>query len=513
MACAFIQCLSAFAANVNLAWDPKSDTGLAGYKIYYGTSSRSYGTPINVGNVTTYTVTGLNSGTYYFGVTAYYTSGSETGFSNEVSTTVTSVTPDSTPPTITLTSPSNGSSSSGTVTVSANASDNIGVAGVQFIVDGVNLGSEDISAPYSVSWNTATVPNGAHTLTARARDAAGNQTISSPITVNVSVTPDSTPPTITLTSPANGSSSSGTATVSANASDNIGVAGVQFIVDGVNLGSEDTSAPHSVSWNTATVSNGAHTLTARARDGAGNQTSSSPITVNVSNTATTLSGLVGAFAFNENSGTTAGDSSGNSNTGSLGGASWTSQGKFSNALSFDGLSNVVTVNDSTSLALSNGMTLEAWVYPVAPLVGWKSVVQKDGYGYYLYGSSDRGNVPAAGGSFGSVSGPQTVFGTAPLPSNTWTHLAAAYDGSVLRLFVNGSQVNSVTVSGGPMRYDPLPLRIAASQYGEFFPGRIDEVRIYNRALTQSEIQNDMNTSIGGTSANSPLPAPTNVSVK
>src|SRR5215510_9740452 len=63
IACTFLHCLSAFAANVNLAWDPKTDSGLAGYKMYYGTSSRSYGTPINVGNVTSYIMTGLNSGT------------------------------------------------------------------------------------------------------------------------------------------------------------------------------------------------------------------------------------------------------------------------------------------------------------------------------------------------------------------------------------------------------------------------------------------------------------------
>jgi Big-like domain-containing protein/fibronectin type III domain protein len=187
-ACTLIQCLSVFAQSVNLAWDPKTDSGLAGYKIYQGTSSRNYSTSINVGNVTSYTVAGLNSGTYYFAVTAYYTSGTETGFSNEVSTTVTTTTTDSTPPSITLTSPANGSSISGTVTLIASVSDNIGVVGVQFIVDGVNLGSEDPGEPFSDPWDTATVSNGAHTLTARARDAAGNQTISSPITVNVSNT-------------------------------------------------------------------------------------------------------------------------------------------------------------------------------------------------------------------------------------------------------------------------------------------------------------------------------------
>ena len=74
---------------------------------------------------------------------------------------------------------------SGTVTLSANASDNVGVVGVQFLVDNNPVAAEDITAPYGVSWNTATVANGTHILTARARDAAGNTATSAPVTVNV----------------------------------------------------------------------------------------------------------------------------------------------------------------------------------------------------------------------------------------------------------------------------------------------------------------------------------------
>ena len=75
-------------------------------------------------------------------------------------------------------------------------------------------------------------------------------------------------------------------TVSANASDNVGVAGVQFYLDGALLGTEDTTAPYSVSWNTTTATNASHTLLARARDAAGNITNSAPLTVTVSNTQT-----------------------------------------------------------------------------------------------------------------------------------------------------------------------------------------------------------------------------------
>src|SRR6266581_1851180 len=151
---------------------------------------------------------------------------------------------------VTVTSPASGSTVTGTVPVSASVSivGSLTVAGVQFKVDGANLGAEDTSSPYSVSWNTTTVGNGSHTLTATARDAAGNRTTSSPVTVTVS-NADTTPPSVSITAPASGATVSGSVTVSASASDNVGVAGVQFLVDGANLGSEDTSSPYSVSWN------------------------------------------------------------------------------------------------------------------------------------------------------------------------------------------------------------------------------------------------------------------------
>ena len=192
---------------------------------------------------------------------------------------------DTTAPTVTLTAPSAGTVS-GTVTVSASASDTIGVAGVQFRLQGANLGSEDTTNPYSTSWNTTTVPNGSYTLTAIARDAAGNTTTSASRTVTVSntTTPptDTTPPTVTLTAPSAGTVS-GTVTVSASASDTVGVAGVQFRLQGANLGAEDTTNPYSTSWNTTTVPNGSYILTAIARDAAGNTTTSTSRTVTVSN--------------------------------------------------------------------------------------------------------------------------------------------------------------------------------------------------------------------------------------
>ena len=92
---------------------------------------------------------------------------------------------DPTPPTVAITSPASNAQVSDIVNVTADASDNVGVAGVQFLVDGVNAGVEDAAPPYALAWDTRTVSNGAHTLTARARDAAGNSTLSAPVPVNV----------------------------------------------------------------------------------------------------------------------------------------------------------------------------------------------------------------------------------------------------------------------------------------------------------------------------------------
>jgi hypothetical protein len=92
---------------------------------------------------------------------------------------------DPTAPTVAVTAPTAGTTVSGAVTVTGSASDNVGVAGVQFLLDGTNLGAEDTTSPYSVPWDTRASTDGSHTLTARARDGAGNTALSAPVTVNV----------------------------------------------------------------------------------------------------------------------------------------------------------------------------------------------------------------------------------------------------------------------------------------------------------------------------------------
>ncbi len=138
-------------------------------------------------------------------------------------------------PSITMTAPAAGSVS-GTITVSASASAPAGIAGVQFKFDGSNLGAEATTAPYQVSWNTTTVNDGAHTLAAVVRDTAGATNTSANVNVTVSNTAPPPPlPTVSITSPSAGATLSGSATIAATAQN---AAGVQFLVDGLNEGTE-----------------------------------------------------------------------------------------------------------------------------------------------------------------------------------------------------------------------------------------------------------------------------------
>ena len=182
-----------------------------------------------------------------------------------------------TPPTVSLASLA--SSVSGTQILTANASDTqSGIASVQFLVDGQPLATVT-AAPYTFSWNTTSVSPIQHTLTAIATDGAGKTATSAPVPVTVL---DTTPPTVSLASLA--SPVSGTQILTANASDTqSGIASVQFLVDGQPLATV-TAAPYTFSWNTTSVSNSQHALTAIATDGAGKTATSAPVPVTVLDT-------------------------------------------------------------------------------------------------------------------------------------------------------------------------------------------------------------------------------------
>jgi hypothetical protein len=186
------------------------------------------------------------------------------------------------------------------------------------------------------------------------------------------------------------------------------------------------------------------------------------------------------------------DASGSGNAGSIGTATWSTAGKYGNALSFNGSGAQVAVPDSPSLRLTSGMTLEAWVFPTTVSSAWRDVIYKGNDNYYLEATSWNGR-PVGGGILGGSY--VESYGTAGLAANTWTHLAATYDGTTMRLFVDGTQVSSGAASGAIATSNGVLSIGGDPLYGQYFSGRIDNVRIYNRALTQAQIQTDMATPI------------------
>ena len=515
-----------------------------------------------------------------------------------------------TPPTVSITAPANGATVSGTaVTVSATASDNVGVAGVHFELDGANLGAEDTTAPYSVPWNSTTATNGSHTLTAVARDAA-NSTTSADVSVTVNNAGASSCTQIPLNVSAASSDGgfaykvNGSLGTPADNSANTTRSVLKLFENGLELGPAhsthanirnlgqgrlshwsqttgtgeslrfaasnntdprtngrsyrycvpatasattalatspqrasataalaSTTAPTvnfsasptsgtaslavtftnsssgnvtSYSWNfgdgsTSTEQNPVHTyatsgiysviLTATGPGGTNTETGS----------ITVLSRPVAAYNFEEASGSKVIDASSQGNHGTRSGNSRITQGRFGKALSFDGLNDWVTVNDAASLDLTTGMTVEAWVYPTESMTGWRTLLTKesppDRASYYLHANSDT-DQPATGLFIDDY---QDVRGGPWLLPDTWVHLAGTYDGTTQRLYVNGTEVANraqsrpIEVSGGVLRIG------GNSILGEIFKGRIDEIRVYNRALSAAEITTDMNTSVATSS--------------
>ena len=300
-----------------------------------------------------------------------------------------------------------------------------------------------IAQPTGTSYSDTGLTAGTYYYKVTAEDAAGNVGAAAN-EAQALVTADTTPPSVSITAPSAGASVSGTVTVTASASDNGTVAGVQFRLNGTNLGAEDTAAPFSVSWDTFSSPNGPYTLSAVARDGAGNTTTSANINVTVQNTVS--AGIAGAWGFDEGSGSTTADQSGRGNNGTLANTAWTTAGRYNGALTFNGTSSIVNVPDSSSLDLTTAMTLEAWVRPTA-LGNWRTVLFKEQSGnlvYALYSNVTPGNVPAVELNIGGTI--RSLNGTSALPSGTWAHLAATYDGSIIRLYVNGTQVSQLAAS-------------------------------------------------------------------
>src|SRR2546428_5684781 len=259
---------------------------------------------------------------------------------------------DTTPPTVSMTAPTAGATVAGTITVSATASDNVGVVGVQFQLDGTNLGAEVMTAPYAVSWITTLAANGSHTLRAVARDAAGNTATATAVNVTVSNSaPDITPPSVPTNLSASAVSSSQMNLSWTASTDNVGVAGYT-----IYRGASQIATTSLTSYSDTGLSpSSTYSYTVVAYDAAGNVSA-----LSVAASAATLpppaadiaSGLVLYYKFHEGPGRLPHGSSAAGNTGSLlGGTTWT-VGPLGQAVNFDGVSGNVTAATTTGLNLA-----------------------------------------------------------------------------------------------------------------------------------------------------------------
>jgi hypothetical protein len=221
-------------------------------------------------------------------------------------------------------------------------------------------------------------------------------------------------------------------------------------------------------------------------------------------------GLRAGYDFNAGTGTSVSDSSGNALTGAIaGGAAWTSSGRFGGALTFDGIDDYVTVAPSSLLNLTTG-TVEAWVR-LNTLGRWHGVVAKGNANHdpshnYAVEITDGNLVTCVIGNGTSSNG---VTSTAQVAAQQYYHLACAWDGSQLRLYIDGVLHRSVAQTIVPAA-NSSPLFIG--QYGgnvDRLHGVIDEVRIYDVALGQAQIQSDMNMPVGTLPGNPTSPVRSN----
>jgi chitodextrinase len=282
---------AASSTRVDLSWTASTDNmGVTGYNVYRD------GTQVGTSTTTTYADTSLvASTTYTYVVRAVDGAGNISLDSN--SATVTTPTPDTTPPVISNVTAGNIAQTSATITWTTNEPSD----------SQVEYGTA-VSYGNSTTLNTTLVTNHSTNLAGlvastdyhyrvKSKDASGNLAVSGDnVFTTAAPAPDTIPPSVSMTAPTNGATVSGTSvSVTANANDNIGVVGVQFLLDGNNLGSEDISSPYGITWDTTAVANGPHNLSALARDAAGNTTTATNVTVTLNNNSGSDPSVIGQW--------------------------------------------------------------------------------------------------------------------------------------------------------------------------------------------------------------------------
>jgi PKD repeat protein len=271
-----------------------------------------------------------------------------------------------------------------------------------------------------------------------------------------------------------------------------------------NFGDSGTSAAQNPSHTYTAVGTYTVQLTVSGPGGSDTMTRTNYITVSTGGTPGT--NLVAAYNFEAGSGTTLTDASGSANHGAISGATWATTGRFGKALSFDGSNDYVAIADKNSLDMTGELTLEAWIYTrVIPAAGQSRMIL------------DKTTTGLPTNYFFALTGDEIEFGFntggwrshitngVNIQLNTWYHVAAVYNNAAntVRIYVNGAQVLAATETGS-LTINNETLRIGIGYAGEAFNGMIDDVRVYQRALTTRDIQRDMQTPVAPPGAAAPV---------
>ena len=348
---------------------------------------------------------------------------------------------------------------------------------------------------------TASTTYGFHVKSA---DAANNLAQSSPDSSFTTLTPDTQPPSTPGSFSAAAASASQINLSWTASNDNVAVK--NYILERCDGGATCTGPYGQIATPTATSFSDTGRAAATsygyrvsAIDAAGN---TSGYAFANATTPAAPSSLLAAYAFSEGSGTTTADASGKGHTGTLSGATWTNAGKYGQALSFNGSTSYVDLGNAADLQLTGSMTVSAWIFATAnPPDDGQIVSKSTGAGWQFKTSPDTGpHTFAVAVSPNSSSNTQRYSNTVRA-LNTWYYVTGVYDATAgtLNIYVNGVLDNGV-LSGTvpPSQYNaPANVNVGQRGGGYLFQGTIDEVRIYNRALSPAEIQSDMNTAIGG----------------
>ena len=166
-------------------------------------------------------------------------------------------------------------------------------------------------------------------------------------------------------------------------------------------------------------------------------------------------------------------------------------GQVGQAFILDGIDDYVSVPDAASLNPTNAITVEAWINRTSIAGSFDPVVKKAGVGF---GQTNGYALEFIDSNIGFWIYSQTNGWNrspgADVPLQTWTHVAGVYDGTAIQLYVNGAVAGAPTMWPGPIAPSPNELNIGRdpANLGRLYRGLIDEVSIYNRALSASEVQ-------------------------